>query len=214
MNEQRRVLRVSLPEPLAGVAGEEGVYVLDASLQGVRISHRTLFSPLTDLPISFQWDGKEIEVFGSIRWTKLQRLGSAAFARSIYQSGVEISSMKQDTEGALRGLVEYHVERALDEQKANAKGIPPLAAQSVQTGQGSTYARHELVNGIWRKSVTADKAQPLHGFTLATSEPRDQVELLRSAYEISDPQMKRVIQKVADLTISQSEGIPMRRYTP
>jgi hypothetical protein len=214
MDEQRRVLRVSLPEPLEGLAAGEKIYVVDASLRGVRISHRTLFSPRAALPIRFDFDGDEIDVTGSVRWTKLQRLGSAAFAKSIYQSGIEIASMPRDAEVALRGLVEHQVELALDEQKANAKGIPPFAAQSVRSGQGHAYARHELIHGVWRKTVTHDAAQPLNGFTVSTAERKNEVELLRSAYEIADPQMRRIIQRIAELTLSNSEGIPMRRYTP
>jgi hypothetical protein len=84
----------------------------------------------------------------------------------------------------------------------------------VLTGQGSTYARHELVNGVWRKFVTTNREQPLCGFTVSSTEAGDQIELLRTAYQIADPQMKRIIQKVADLTTSTGEHIPMRRYTP
>ena len=39
MDEHRSVMRVSLPEPVVGFAGDERVYVIDASLRGVRISH-------------------------------------------------------------------------------------------------------------------------------------------------------------------------------
>ena len=206
MDEHRRVMRVSLLEPLPGLAGDERIFIVDASLGGLRISHLTLFSTRADVPISFEWDGREIDVIGSVRWTKLQRIGTAAFAKSVYQSGVEINSMRHDTDGTLRGLVERHIERALDERKANAKGIPPLAAQSVQSGQAHAYARHEWVNGVWRKIVTTDHRQPASGFTVSLSERRDQVDILRLAYEIADPQMRQVIQRVADLTISNLEG--------
>ena len=202
-------MRVSLPEPIPGVAASERIYVVDASLRGVRISHRTLFSPRDNMPIAFEFDGKDIELNGSIRWTKLQRSGTP-----VYQSGVEIVSMNTGAEGALRELVQHQVELALDERKANAKGIPPFAARSVRSGQATIYARHEFINGVWRKTVTADRAQPLHGFTVATTERKNDIDLLRSAYEIADPQMRNIIQKIAEITVSQSEGIPMRRYTP
>lgn len=214
MDEHRRVLRVSLLEPLAGKAGEERVFVVDASLRGLRISHLTLFSPRAEIPIAFDWEGSEIDVVAAVRWTKLQRIGTAAYAKSVYQSGVEITSIREDTEGTLRGLVEHHVERALDEQKANARGVPPLGAQSVQSGEASTYARHELVNGVWRKIVTTDRAQPLSGFTVSSEETRDQVEMLRSAYEIADLPMRQMIRKLAEMSVSVREGIPMRKYTP
>ncbi|HJT17930.1 MAG TPA: hypothetical protein VJ853_11095, partial [Thermoanaerobaculia bacterium] len=190
------------------------IYVVDASLRGMRISHRTLFSPRVSLPITFEFDGNTIDVTGSVRWTKLQRLGPAAFAKSVYQSGLEIVSMPRDAEAALRGLVQHQVELALDEQKANANGVPPFAAQSVRTRNGQMFGRHELIHGVWRKTVTHDPAQPLHGFTISPSERKSEVDLLRSAYEIADPQMRRIIQRIAELTLSNSEGIPMRRYTP
>jgi hypothetical protein len=115
---------------------------------------------------------------------------------------------------ALRALVEAHVERALDEQKANAKGIPPIAAQSAQKGGAAIYARHEFVHGTWRKLVTSDPAQPESGFTVSSEEQREQVELLRSAYVTSDANMRTVIRKLAELSIANPDGIPTRRYTP
>jgi hypothetical protein len=214
MDEQRRVMRVELLEPLAGLAGNERVYVVDASLRGVRLSHLSLFSCRDGCPIEFEWGGREVELVGKVRWTKLQRIGTAAFSKSVYQSGFEICSIPEDVETILRDLVESHVERALDEQKANARGVPPLAVQPVQTGQGSTFARHEFVHGVWRKTITADRQQPRLGFTVSTSEARDQIDILRSAFEIADPQMRQIIQKLAELTICNVEGIPMRRYTP
>jgi hypothetical protein len=212
--EHRRVMRVNLLQPVVGVAGEERVYILDASIRGVRVSHRTLFAPRADCNIGFEWDGSPIDLVGTVRWTKLQRLGSAAYAKSIYQSGLEISTISLEAQMALRSLVEAHVERALDEQKANAKGIPPIAAQSVQNGGAAIYARHEFVRGTWRKLMTPDPAQPQSGFTVSSEEQREQVELLRSAYVTADANMRTVIRKLAELSIANPDGIPNRRYTP
>src|SRR5690348_5026554 len=209
MDKHRRVMRVSLPQPIAGIAADEPIHVVDASLRGVRISHCRLFSPRAGVPVALEFDGKEIELNGSVRWTRLQRSGG-----DVYQSGVEIVSIQSDAEGALRGLVQHQIELALDEQKANAQGVPPLAVRSIQSGHATVYSRHELINGVWRKTVTTDRTQPLHGFTVATTEGKNDIDLLRSAYEIADPQMRQFIQKIAAITISHSEGIPMRRYTP
>jgi hypothetical protein len=213
-DDHRRVMRVNLLQPVIGVAGEERIYILDASLGGVRVSHRTLFAPRADCNIGFEWDGVPIDLVGTVRWTKLQRLGSAAYAKTIYQSGLEIAVIGPDAQMGLRSLIAAHVERALDEQKANAKGIPPIAAQSVQKGGSAIYARHEFVRGTWRKLMTSDPAQPVSGFTLSSEEPREQVELLRSAYVTADANMRTVIQKLAELSIANPDSIPTRRYTP
>ena len=213
-DEHRRVMRVNLLQPVVGVVGDEQIYILDASLGGVRVSHRTLFAPRADCNIGFEWDGAPIELVGTVRWTKLQRLGSAAYVKTMYESGLEIAAIGPEAQMALRSLIEAHVERALDEQKANAKGIPPIAGQSVLRGGYAIYARHELVRGTWRKLMTSDPAQPASGFTLSTEESRDQVELLRSAYVTADANMRIVIRKLAELSIANPDGIPTRRYTP
>ena len=62
--------------------------------------------------------------------------------------------------------------------------------------------------------MTSDPAQPASGFTLSTEESRDQVELLRSTYVTADANMRTVIQKLAELSIANPDGIPTRRYTP
>jgi hypothetical protein len=207
-------MRVNLLQPVIGIAGEERVYILDASVRGVRVSHRTLFTPRAACNVGFEWDGNPIDLVGTVRWTKLQRLGSAAYAKTIYQSGLEIAVIAPEAQTTLRALVQAHVERALDEQKANAKGMPPTAAQSAQKGGSTVYARHEFVRGTWRKLKTSDPAQPESGFTLSSDEPREQVELLRSAYVTADANMRTVIRKLAELSIANPDGIPTRRYTP
>jgi hypothetical protein len=214
VDEHRRVMRVTLLQPIAGAAGTEHIYVVDASLSGVRLSHLTLFQQRDDCRIEFQWDGRPIQFAGQVRWTKLQRIGSAAFAKSVYQSGLEIAAITPQAHEALRGLIESHIERAFDEQKANARGIPPQADQSGQSGQASQFARHELVRGVWRKVVTSDPGQPPSGFSVDASLSRSEVEMLRAAYESADPAMRDIIRKFAELSISSPDGIPTRRYTP
>src|SRR5216684_1004435 len=141
MEEHRRVQRVTLMHPLVGMADGERVYVVDASLTGVRMLHAKLFQPQGSCSVSFSWDGKPIQLEGAIRWTK-PRIGSD-LSRNSYQSGVEIATIRPQAHFALQELIELHVERALDERKANTRGIPPIAVQSVQSGRSSTYARHE-----------------------------------------------------------------------
>jgi hypothetical protein len=131
----------------------------------------------------------------------------------VYQSGIAIADIKTDSEKALRGLVERCVERALDEQKANARGVPPLAASFTKSEQTHLYARHEFVHGVWCKMTTSNSRQPISGFTVPSSESRTQVEMLRAAYEVADGSMRQVIRRLAQLSIEDS-GVPSRRYTP
>jgi hypothetical protein len=214
VDEHRRVMRVTLLQPIAGAAGTERIYVVDASLSGVRLSHLTLFQQRDDCRIEFEWDSRPIQFAGHVRWTKLQKIGSAAFSKSVYQSGLEIAAISPPAHEALRGLIESHIERAFDEQRANARGIPPLDDQSAQGGQASQFARHELIRGVWRKIVTNDPCQPPTGFSVEASLSRSEVEMLRSAYESADPPMRDIIRKFAELSIFSPDGNPTRRYTP
>ena len=114
----------------------------------------------------------------------------------------------------LRQLVADCVARALDEQKANARGVPATAALSFQTGKGNDYVRCELVDGAWRRTATNRPEQPANGFTVSAEEERDQVELLCQTFESADAAGRKLIQTMAEMSISKSEGVPTRRYNP
>jgi hypothetical protein len=115
----------------------------------------------------------------------------------------------------LRELVEWHVARALDEQKANAKGIPTIAPQSFQTGKGTHYIRHEFLQGRWRETATMDSAQPSNGFTVSAEHTPGEVQMLRQSFEKDGSLANRdLIRKLAAMSISAAEGVPTRRYLP
>ncbi len=206
----RRIQRVTLLQPVPGTAGGERVQVVDASTRGVRLTHRSLFPQGVKCDVAFQWDGAPIEFVGQVRWTKLQRSAGTP----VYQSGFEIAAIDGRSRRTLRGLIESCVERALDEQKANAHGIPPLAVASVPSGQATLFVRHEFVNGVWLKTTTSDSRQPPSGFTISADESRAQAQMLRSAYEVADYSMRQTIRRLAELSISNPDRIPTRRYVP
>jgi len=206
---ERKIGRVRLQQPVPAMADGERAYVVDASVHGVRLSHTGRFSPGTKHDVQFEWAGKPIQLVGEIRWTRAHREASRDGA---YQSGLVIADIKTDSERALRGLVEHCVERALDEQKANARGVP-LASSFVEKDQPSLFTRHEFIHGVWRKMTTSDSRQPLSGFTISSTESRTQIEMLRAAYEVADISMRQVIRRLAELSIDEN-AVPSRRYTP
>ena len=205
----RKIERVRLQEPVPAKADGETAYVVDASVHGVRLSHKGLFSQGTKHDVEFEWDGRPIRFVGEIRWTRADREAR----NGVYQSGIAIAKIPTDSEKALRGLVEHCVERALDERKANARGVPPLAASFRPGTQSQTYTRHEFVHGVWRKMTTSDRRQPEAGFTVPSTETRTQVEMLRAAYEVADGSMRQVIRRLAEISLDDS-AVPSRRYTP
>ena len=213
--ERRRLQRVKLLEPLAGKVAGQRVFILDISRSGVRVAHQeSLGAQGERYPIEFEWDGRYIVFDATLTHTRAHRVGAASYARSVYHSGFTIASIAPRSEAALREMIAWHVERALDEQKANARGIPAVAARSFQTGHGREYVRHVFSGGHWHEVHTTEPRQPSNGFTISAAESPQEVLMLRSAWESGDAAARAVIRKMAELSISRAEGIPTRRYTP
>ncbi len=213
--ERRRVQRVRLIDPLPGNIDGLRVFVVDVSRQGLRVAHQESLGPQGERRrIEFEWDGNRVAVEGTLTHTRVQRVGVASYARSIYHSGFTIATLSTRSEQVLRDIISWHVERALDEQKANARGIPAVAASSYQTGKVAGLVRHVYGGGKWHEVHTTESRQPANGFTISASESEQEVQMLRSAWEAGDNSARKIIQKMAELSISRLEGIPTRRYTP
>lgn len=214
-DDKRRRHRVTLLRPLAGQASGKRIFIKDMSLSGLLIAHQERIGLAGDaVEITFEWEGRKARLTCSLRWTHVQRVGRASFTKSLYISGVHIGACSEDTASIVRDIVGEHVSRALDEQKANARGIPPTHVQSVQSGKGSEFVRHEYSGGTWRHAATFQTAQPLNGFTVSSDLSQEEVELLREAWVIADAAIRDVIRKTSELSISNKDGIPIRRYTP
>jgi len=165
--------------------------------------------------IRADWDGNRIELRCRIVRTVLHRAADGVGGRTLYHSGLAIEESVGASETTLRKLIEHHVERALDEQKANARGVPPLAAQSMQTGAPTTYVRHEYSLGRWREVMTPTPSQPESGFTISAEHSPSEVEMLRRAYERAATNNDRaVIRRLAALSLSSGEIVQARRYVP
>ena len=214
--ERRRVQRVRLTEPLRATLDGTRVFILDLSLKGLRVMHQEDAGQVgSSVVLRAEWDGTRLELHCKIVRTALQKASDGKSGRSLYHSGLAVTQAIGTSVLSLRRLIEHHVERALDEQKANARGIPPLAAQSVQTGAVTTYVRHEYTLGRWREVMTPSLAQPESGFTIAADHSAADVEMLRRAYERAATNSDRaVIKRLAALSLSSSEVVQARRYVP
>jgi hypothetical protein len=215
--ERRRVQRVKLIEPLRGAVGAVRVFVIDLAIIGVRIAHQeTLGISGTDVVLETEWEGRPIRLECRIERTKVHRMADKATAKTLYHSGLTIRGADDLSLGALRDLIHVHVVRALDEQKANARGIPATAPQSTQTGQATHYTRHEMIGSRWRETDTTDPSQPPNGFTVSASHTPQEVSMLRSAFENADRASggHELIRRLAKMSIAPAEGVPSRRFMP
>jgi hypothetical protein len=141
----------------------------------------------------------------------------------------------------LKQIIGRFIARALDEQKANARGVVPVSVEKMpifRHGQltenrsdiaeaiGSSalptdrvakeagYICLQLEKNRWRKKRTPDPGQPVEGFTVSASEDQSQIQMLCDAYEKSDDDGRKMIQLFAQLSIVEGEGIPPGRFQP
>ena len=213
--ERRKYQRVVMSRPLPGRLGSARVYVLDASLIGLRIAHQgSMPPPGSQCRIEFEWEGRLIELDCEVKRNALHKLAKNHGEKSIYHAGVSIAGAIGDSDAALRQMIAAIVARALDEQKANARGVPAAAAQCFQTGKGTDYLRCELLDGTWRRTETNRGDQPQNGFTVSAEESREHVEMLCQTFANADDEGRQLIRMMAELSISKAEGVPTRRYMP
>ncbi len=213
--ERRKYQRVVLTRPLPGRLGGTRVYVLDASLIGLRVAHQGSV-PAAGSPcrIEFDWEGRHIQLDCEVRRNALHKLAKEKNEKSIYHAGLSIVGALGESDAALRSMVAAIVARALDEQKANARGVPAEAAECFQTGKGTDYVRCELVSGTWRRTETNRADQPPNGFTVSAAESREHVQMLCDTFVNADDDGRQLIRMMAELSISKAEGVPTRRYVP
>lgn len=212
--ERRQYGRVRLETPLPAEFADTRARVLEISVVGVLIAHEGKIAVGTTHDLTIDWEGTKLEFVCRVVRSTLWRLAKNAGERSIYHSGLRITRSNGESSLHLRELLAQRILRALEEQKANARGIPPLAAYMYQPGKGELYRRCELIDGVWRKSETIRATQPPNGFTISADIPPDQVDILCQTWELTTAEGQRLTQMLAELSIDAKEGIPVRRYEP
>jgi hypothetical protein len=212
--DKRQYQRIVPLRPIPARVGTARVYILDMSVTGLRIAHQMTLGGGELFELKFEWEGRQVVLFCKVVHNRLAKRAKDDSEKSTYHAGVAIADALGESDVALREIIAAHVARALDEQKANARGIPALAAQSFQTGKTSTYLRCEIVEGAWRMSETSRPDQPTNGFTVSIEEDREQIQMLRQAFEIGDEEARKMIRVMAQLSISKAEGVPTRRFVP
>lgn len=213
--ERRSVQRVRLTDRLRGTIGLTRIFIADISTSGLRALHQDPVGKTGEIvSVSFSWEGRAITVRAEIVRSVLFRADSSA-GKPLFHSGLRIVEASMAARISIRELIESHVARALDEQKANARGLPAVAPQSFQTGRASHFVRHELLLGKWRETATTEATQPAHGFTVAATHSQREIEMLRSAYERGTGADGRdLIRRLAQLSIGTRDGIPTRKFEP
>lgn len=178
------------------------------------VAHERRYAPGEIDQLVIEWQGTNLRLMCRLVRSKLWRLAKALGERSIYHSGLQIVDALGDAYQMLRDIIAERIIRAIEEQKANARGIPPLAAYMYQPGKGDLFRRCEFVNGVWRKTETTHPDQPDNGFTISAEVEPAHVEMLCRTWERTTAEGRRLTQLLAAMSVSPTEGIPTRRFEP
>ena len=209
--ERRRYARVELPRPIPAKLGNAKAFLLDVSISGARIAiQQNLEAGSTDR-LTFEHHGMPVVFECEVVRCALDRDGTAT-SRAVYHAGVNFSRALGESTAVLREMITEYVMRALDEQKANARGVPPSAATFQSGVKAPVYTRCRFVSQKWVRSSTTDPNQPLDGFTVAANESEEQIQMLCRTYEDADFEGRRMIRQLAQMSVG--DVVPTRRYTP
>jgi len=184
--------------PIDGWFADYGVRVLDLSTSGARIEGGTEIPLGSRGLFRFMWRKQQVEVTAEI-----VRAGDG-------DEGLRFT----EESGVVRRLISEANAEVRRAQAANALG---LRDQNVidgdQTLTAASAAQRALVKGFitwtydgngWnsRKSLLPD--QPENGFTVAAAESAEQVEKLRKSYEVGDEEGRKLIRRLAELSVAKS----------
>ena len=205
--ERRRYGRIQLVENFPASVDGVPVRVVEVSVSGARLSHETRFPRAATNTLRIDWRGQTIRM-------QCEAVRSMLVRPNEYQSGVHFVSSGEESERLLRELIGEHVTRALNEQIANSRGVPPLTGYTYQIGKGNRYRRCEFIDGSWKKTETTDISQPSKGFTISAEVDPGQVQMLQQTWLSLDEEGRRLTQILAQLSIDKREGTPVRKYVP
>lgn len=191
------------------------VSVIEVSVIGARVAHEARIPHSSSHRLRFVWEEETIGYDCDVVRSMMTRVGEGPAATIRYESGIRLVQPHSGSSAALRELVSRHVLHAINEQIANARGLPPLNAQMFNNATSGRYRRCELADGRWRRIETTSPEQPPVGFTISADVDRHHVELLCRTFELCDAQARDLTKVLAQLSITPDEpGTPLRRYVP
>lgn len=201
---------------MVSTVGDVSAYVIDISVTGARVVHQNPLPAGPTVQLQFQWQGRPMkfvcELIGTEQTERQTRYGK----QTLYYSGLTFLRDLGDSLVVLKEMIGHYVEKALDEQLSNARGIPPRAADSYQAGKKlSGYIEFVLkADGTWSRAAATSPVQPKNGFTISSEESEEQIAMLCASFAEGDNDTRELIKQMAQMSISSEGGIPTRRYVP
>jgi hypothetical protein len=211
---QRQFERIHFEHPIPARLGDAQVRVLDLAIGGGRLLGSTKVIPGAPRELRIDWQGKTIHLKCLVTRCILLTFATGQDQVSTYDIGLRIVESIGDSDKVMRELIAAFVMKALDEQRANWEGIPPVGPYVHIEGKTTRYRRCELLNGDWKISATTRPEQPLTGFTVSAEVAPHYIDMLCKTYLATDDEGRRLTRILAELSINKAEGVPTRRYIP
>lgn len=238
-SRKREVERIQLGIPVLARVNSTNAVMLDFSLRGCRLESHVPFKVGVEATVSFDWAEEHVELKGQVVRCKLD----SASGGKIYNTGIFFDPDTADS-AKLRMIVARQLDRALEEQRANARGelaellehMPifsiggTLAANQKQMaeayeGKSSLlpwtriarkrgYLKCAFDGTRWRRIRTSEPTQPEEGFTVWAYEDGEDLEKLQRVYEKADWDTRSLIRLCAQLSLDVDETLPPQRFTP
>jgi hypothetical protein len=192
--ERREYQRLALTSPLDARFGKTAVQLLDVSAIGA------LIEAGADVPIgrkatlTFTWRGHEVKI-----------------KAEAVRTDEDLAGLKfREDSRQLRDLIAESAREVLRAQEANLEGDRLrniIAGEETLTTasaglRAAGFVTWTLEPDGWKKRRSLLPDQPENGFTLAASEPEDQVGLLRHTYENGDDEARRITRLLAELSVA------------
>lgn len=207
-SERRRVSRVTL-NALASL-GAAGAEIVNLSLSGARLESSQRFVPGSQTVLSFSSAGALVKISAKIERCRLDRFSQST---AVYDVGISFPIPQQ----SIAEVVATELSETMRRQKANAAGVVPMAGPSFGeqlaerlTRRTGAYLRLTLEKGLWTSDIVASPRQPESGFTVDAGERQEQVALLQRTYAAGDGDTRRMIARLAALTISVAAVVEAR----
>jgi hypothetical protein len=224
---RRKYERIQLRAPIDAQLGTTPVLVNDLSIGGASIEHHESVPVGAQKKLMFCWGGDTIAVPCTVLRCKLVGFIPGAKSASVYSTGVkfDVETLRNHP---IRQMIETRVREAIEQQRANARGITPreCAAAAVEpkeaTGlrpvlsavRDNGFLCYRIDGNRWKKSRTQNPEQPAEGFTVLAGEDPEDLDLLCRLYEHSDVAMRGMIRILAQLSVTESSEESRHRYMP
>lgn len=227
-DDRRRVERVTFSAPPAARISGQPARLIDLGMLGARLRHEQPLQAGAEVRVEFDYEGETIGVIGRVTRTEFQQVLSEARGERIFMTAVEFVSADPWAASRVKRVITDQVARALEAQKANARGALAALGADVpflRTSGGEGKVRKSEPpsyvscrpgpHGTWRKTILARPIQPADGFTVRLGDTEDEVDRLCRAWTEATPEVRKLIRICAEMsTLDEDEVLPPQKFVP